>query len=73
MDFWVYYHHANRTLDVHLDWWSLQRLADFAPSSAMTASPLEALSGEAPLDVRLQAIGSLLAEAFAEAALPAHG
>jgi hypothetical protein len=71
IDFWVYYRHADRALDVHLDWWSLERLADFTGDRALAAAGLEALNGRGTLDERLHAIGALVASAFAGAATPA--
>jgi hypothetical protein len=70
VDFWIYYHHHDGGLEVHIDWWPLERLSAFASTREVVESAISALSSGAPLGHRLEAIGVFLEDAFAEAAKP---
>lgn len=73
VDFWIYYDPADGTLDVHLQWWSLERLGELVGDDPFAATAVSALTEGDTFDWRLKAIVTLIERAFTEAAIPTPG
>ena len=70
VDLWIEYRADDGSLDVRLDGWTMEQLAEMAADPAIARAGLEALAGGESLESRVGAVGTLLDTAFAAAARP---